>query len=154
MNQLWGLKFAIKNQCLWPTVPSKYPDLLFHIYLCWSLHSVAYFIITKRKQNFKYPQPPNVLKRETKISQRCKYADPWHVKAPLAAITASSLLRYDGMLYTSGVGDFLPFLYADPIKLWQVGWATSVAIHFHCSPEMFSEFQVSHCTQGYSQSCS
>jgi len=37
---------------------------------------------------------------------------------------------------------FLPFLFAEPLKLHQVGWGASVHSHFQISPEMFNRVQV------------
>ena len=39
-------------------------------------------------------------------------------------------------------GDFLPFLSADPLKLCQVGWGTSLHSYFQISQEMFDQVQV------------
>ncbi len=65
------------------------------------------------------------------------------VEGPLAAITASSLFwvwRYK--LCTPGLGDFLPFFFANPLKLGQVGRGPLVDSHFQFSPEMFDRVQV------------
>lgn len=75
-----------------------------------------------------YPQPPNVLKRETKISQWYKCASPWHVKASLAAITASCLLRYDRACFTHLVwGIFAILLCRSYQALW--GWMGNICGH-------------------------
>ena len=61
------------------------------------------------------------------------------VEAPLAAITALSLLGYDA---TPVFGEFLPFFSADPLKFFQVGWGASLHCYFQVSPLMFDRVQV------------
>jgi len=39
-------------------------------------------------------------------------------------------------------GQFLPFFFAEPLRLHQVGWGASVHSHFQISPEMFNWVQV------------
>jgi hypothetical protein len=44
-------------------------------------------------------------------------------------ITDSSLLGYDATSFCTPVsGEFLPFFFADPLKLCQVGWGASLHI--------------------------
>ena len=45
-------------------------------------------------------------------------------------------------LGTSIFGKFLPFYFAGPLKLHQVGWGVSVPSHFQISPKMFNRVQV------------
>ena len=55
-------------------------------------------------------------------------------------ITASALFGYDAT--TLVFGEFPPFFYADPLKLFQIGWGASLHSYFQVSPEMFDRVQV------------
>ncbi len=48
-----------------------------------------------------------------------------------------SFWAWRNKLWTPGLGDFLPFFFANPLKLGQVGWGPSVDSHFQVFPEMF-----------------
>ena len=58
-------------------------------------------------------------------------------------ITASSLLGYDATnLAHLYLGEFLPLISADPLKLCQIGWGVSQHSYFQVSPEMFDRVHV------------
>ena len=59
------------------------------------------------------------------------------VEAPLAAITAASLLGYDATSLALVFGEFLPFLSADPLKVCQGGWVALLHSFFQVPPDMF-----------------
>ena len=60
----------------------------------------------------------------------------YFVEAPLAVITALSLLG------TPVFREFLPFFFADPLKLCQVGWGASLHRYSQVSPEIIDWVQV------------
>ena len=54
-----------------------------------------------------------------------------------------SFLGYDAAsLAHLYLGEFLPFLSANPLKLCQVGWGVSLHSDFQVSPEMFDQVQL------------
>lgn len=63
---------------------------------------------------------------------------------PLVTIKDPGLLESDAtsLAGTPIFGIFLPLLFPEPLKLYQVGWGALRHRHFHTSPEMFSQVQV------------
>jgi hypothetical protein len=76
--------------------------------------------------------------KNTEISHLHKYSDlftQYFVEAPLAVITALSLLGYDAVsLAHLYFGEFLLFLSVDPLRLCQVGWGALLHSYFQVSP--------------------
>lgn len=60
--------------------------------------------------------------------------DQYFVEASLAAITASSLFECNATSLAPIFGQFLPFLFAQPLRLCQVGWRVSMHSQLHISP--------------------
>ena len=79
------------------------------------------------------------MKHHIDISIQTLYS----VEAPLTGITTLSLFGYDARSFEHlDLRIFGDFFSADPVKLCQVGWGSSIDSYFQVTPEMFNRIQV------------
>ncbi len=109
-----------------------------------SLIYTPYLIMTKWKQNFrnicKFIKN-NKLKYQIYISIQTLYSVlSWSTFG--SNYSLESFWVWHNKLCTPGLGDFLTFFFANPLKFSQVGWGPLVDSHFQVSPEVFDWVQV------------